>query len=92
MQTVIENLNDAENEILTLLKQLLLAHSELYQWNRNIPGDAIFISTRGDYKYKLSANCQGHKLSGSGLSCEFFVNHSVIARSWQPVCTPNHSL
>jgi len=56
MKTVVENINDMANEIQAKLHELLLAHSEIYEWNRNSPDDSVVvISAHGNYAYqKLS--------------------------------------
>jgi hypothetical protein len=53
MKPVVENLNEMANEILAKLHELLLEHSEIYEWNRNSPNDSIaVIMPYGNYAYK----------------------------------------
>lgn len=53
LTTVADNLEETANEIQSLLAELLLKHSEIYQWNRHDPDSNIFIfSEYGNYKYR----------------------------------------
>lgn len=53
MKTVVENINEMADEIQEKLHELLLAHSEIYEWNKRSPDDNIVvISAHGNYAYK----------------------------------------
>jgi PIN domain len=67
LKTVVDNLADAAVGLKSLLSELLLKHSEVYEWNRRDPGDqVVFFSPSGDYAFR-DLQVEGRRLQAKLL-------------------------